>query len=83
MCTRARSASTCIAPGFFIPNLLVAEFFIRNLHRRMALPRAIRWPAVAALAVFGGIFVYAIVAVSATFSGKYGKHLLGLFWPGA
>ena len=25
---------------FFVPNLLVAEVFIRNLHRRMVLPRA-------------------------------------------
>lgn len=64
---------------FFVPNLLVAEFFIRNKHRRLALPRNLRWPAVAAFAVAGLLFAYAIVVVSATSSGKYGKHLLQLF----
>lgn len=61
---------------FFVPNLLVAEFFIRNKHKRIALPRNVRWPAVAAVAAAGGVFAYAIVMVSATDSGKYGKHLL-------
>ena len=63
---------------FFVPNLLVAEFFIRNLHRRMAMPRGLRWPAVAAFAAAGLVFAYAIVAVSATAGGKYGRHLLQL-----
>jgi len=64
---------------FFVPNLLVAEFFIRNLHKRFALPRHLRWPAVAALALAGVVFAYAIVVVTATPGGKYGKHLLQLF----
>lgn len=63
---------------FFVPNLLVAEFFIRNKHKRIALPRKLKWPAVAALAAAGLVFAYAIVMVSATPSGKYGKHLLQL-----
>ena len=61
---------------FFVPNLLVAEFFIRNKHKRIALPRNLKWPAVAAFAVAGLVFAYAIVMVSATHGGKYGKHLL-------
>jgi hypothetical protein len=61
---------------FFVPNLLVAEFFIRNLHKRFTLPRALKWPALAALALVGVAFVYSIVAVTATHTGKYGKHLL-------
>ncbi len=65
--------------GFFVPNLLVAEFFIRNQHRRVAWPRSLRWPALAVLAVVGAVFAYAIVMVSATQSGKYGRHLLGVF----
>lgn len=63
---------------FFVPNLLVAEFFIRNLHRRMALPRMLAWPALAAAAIVGLAFAHAIVVVSATPEGKYGKHLLPL-----
>lgn len=61
---------------FFVPNLLVAEFFIRNKHRRLVRSDNAKWPAVAALAVVGLIFGYAIVAVTATHTGKYGKHLL-------
>ncbi|UNK56111.1 DUF2306 domain-containing protein [Pseudoxanthomonas daejeonensis] len=61
---------------FFVPNLLVAEFFIRNKHKRLALPRTLRWPLVAALGAMGVVFAYAIVMVSATASGKFGKHLL-------
>jgi hypothetical protein len=64
---------------FFVPNLLVAEFFIRNKHKRIVLPRAVRWAALVTLAVAGVVFVYAIAVVSGTLSGKYGKHLLGLF----
>lgn len=63
---------------FFVPNLLVAEFFIRNKHKRIALPRKLKWPAVAAFAVAGLVFAYAIFMVSATLTGKYGKHLLQL-----
>jgi hypothetical protein len=63
---------------FFVPNLLVAEFFIRNKHKRIALPRKLKWPMVAAFAAAGLVFAYAILAVSATHSGKYGKHLLQL-----
>ncbi|GGD49349.1 DUF2306 domain-containing protein [Pseudoxanthomonas indica] len=63
---------------FFVPNLLVAEFFIRNLHRRLALPGRWRWPVLAGLAMTCLIFVYAIIATTATLSGKYGKHLLPL-----
>jgi hypothetical protein len=64
---------------FFVPNLLVAEFFIRNKHKRFAQRvRALTWPAMASLAVACVIFVYAIVAVTATHSGKYGRHLLEL-----
>jgi len=71
---------------FFIPNLLVAEFFIRNKHKRIVLqPRALKWPALATLAIAGLVFVYAIAMVSATHAGKYGRHLLNLVagsWPG-
>lgn len=64
---------------FFVPNLLVAEYFIRNKHRRIVMPRALKWPAAATLAVTAILFVYAIAAVTATHSGKYGKHLLSVF----
>lgn len=63
---------------FFVPNLLVAEFFIRNKHRWLVEPGNTKWPTVAALAIAGLIFGYAIVAVTATHTGKYGKHLLQL-----
>lgn len=63
---------------FFVPNLLVAEFFIRNWHRKIALPPSLRWPATAAVAIVAMVFVYAIAMVSATPTGKYGKHLLQL-----
>jgi len=64
---------------FFVPNMLVAEFFIRRQHQRLSsLPRQLRWPAAAALAAAGAVFAYAIVVVSATPGGKYGKHLLQL-----
>ena len=62
---------------FFIPNLLVAEFFIRNQHKRFDW-RALKWPALSTLAFAGLVFVYAIVMESATHSGKYGRHLLEL-----
>lgn len=61
---------------FFVPNLLIAEVFIRNAHQRITLPRNLKWPVVAAFAVAGLVFAYAIVTVSATPTGKYGKHLL-------
>ena len=64
--------------GFFVPNLLVAEFFIRNLHKRLALQRRLKWPAVVMLAGAVVIFIYAIATVSVTRSGKYGQHLLEL-----
>lgn len=64
---------------FFVPNLLVAELFIRHKHRRLSLPARWRWPAFAALAATGLVFVYAIVATTALPSGKYGKHLLQAF----
>lgn len=63
---------------FFVPNLLVAECFIRNLHTRIALPRHLKWPTVAAFGVLGAVFAYAVVMVTATATGKYGKHLLHL-----
>ena len=61
---------------FFVPNLLLAECFIRNLHRRITLPRRWAWPAIAGVALAGGVFAYAVVMVTATSTGKYGKHLL-------
>jgi hypothetical protein len=64
---------------FFVPNLLVAEFFIRNKHRRVLQPGGVKWPAAIALAAVALIFAYAIVAVTATHTGKYGKHLLQVF----
>jgi hypothetical protein len=64
---------------FFVPNLLVAEFFIRNQHRQLDRQRVLKWAGRAAAAGIAVIFVYAIVATSATETGKYGKHLLGLF----
>lgn len=63
---------------FFIPNLLVAEFFIRNMHRRLVQPDRLKWPAVAAFGAAGVVFVHAIVMASATHTGKFGKHLLPL-----
>ena len=63
---------------FFVPNLLVAEYFIRNQHKRLFPLRALKWPALATLAISGAIFVYAIVVVTATHSGKYGRHLIEL-----
>lgn len=64
---------------FFVPNLLVAEYFIRRQHQRIDRQRALKWVGLASAVVAGVIFVYAIAAVSATPSGKYGKHLLELF----
>ena len=64
---------------FFVPNLLVAEIFIRNQHKRLALPRNLKWPMWAAVAITGVIFIYSIGLVTATHGGKYGKHLLGIF----
>jgi hypothetical protein len=64
---------------FFVPNLLVAEYFIRNQHRKIDNQRALKWTGLAMAACTGVLFVYAIAATSATESGKYGKHLLGLF----
>jgi hypothetical protein len=63
---------------FFVPNLLVAEFFVRNKHRQLALPRKLTWAALIALAVAGLVFAYAVVTVSATRGGKFGTHLLQL-----
>lgn len=61
---------------FFLPNLLVAEFFIRNKHKQIALPRKMMWPALGALAASGLVFGYSIVTVTGMPDGKYGKHLL-------
>lgn len=61
---------------FFLPNLLVAEFFIRNKHRQIALPRKFAWPALAALTATVLIFAYSIITVTGMPDGKYGKHLL-------
>lgn len=64
---------------FFVPNLLIAEFFIRNKHRHIAaLPSSQKWIAATAFAVAGLLFMYAIIMVSVTPTGKYGKHLLQL-----
>lgn len=64
---------------FFVPNLLVAEFFIRNKHKQVERQQALKWAGWAATVLVGVIFVYAIGAVTATESGKYGKHLFSLF----
>lgn len=64
---------------FFVPNLLVAEFFIRNRHKKIDRQRALKWAVLAAAGFTGVIFIYAIWAVTATQSGKYGGHLLKLF----
>ena len=66
---------------FFVPNLLVAEFFIRNMHTRLVLPGGLKWPAVAVFSVAGLVFAYAVVMTSATHTGKFGKHLLPLLGP--
>ena len=63
---------------FFVPNLLVAEFFIRNMHRRLVLPGRLKWPAVAVFGAAGLVFAHAIVMASATHAGKFGKHILPL-----
>jgi hypothetical protein len=61
---------------FFVPNLLVAEFFIRNLHRRLVVPGRLKWAAVAVFGAAGLVFAHAIVMASGTHAGKFGKHLL-------
>ena len=63
---------------FFVPNLLVAEFFIRNLHRQLVLPARLKWPAIALFGALGLAFAYAVVMLSATHTGRFGKHLLPL-----
>lgn len=63
---------------FFVPNLLVAEFFIRNYHKRMNLRAALKWPLWAAVAITALIFVCSIGFVTATHEGKYGRHLIEL-----
>ena len=63
---------------FFVPNLLVAEGFIRNQHKRIAAHRVLGWLAVAMLAAVVLVFAYAVTIVTATSTGKYGKHLLQL-----
>ncbi len=64
---------------FFVPNMLVAEFFIRNKHKHISLPRNLKWPAWTALSLGGLVFVYTVVVMSGTESGKYGRHLLRIF----
>jgi len=44
----------------------------------MTLPRHVKWPLWAAVALTGLIFVYSIAVVTATAGGKYGRHLLEL-----
>ena len=63
---------------FFVPNLLVAEFFIRNLHRRLVLPARLRGPALVVLGAASLVFTYAVIRASATHAGKFGKQLLPL-----
>lgn len=63
---------------FFVPNLLVAEFFIRNKHKRLVLPQNFKWLTLASLAVFSLLYIYAIALLSATPEGKFGAHLLRL-----
>ena len=63
---------------FFVPNLLAAEFFIRNLHRQLVLPARLKWPAVAVLGAAGLVFAHAVIMASASHTGKFGKHLLPL-----
>jgi len=64
---------------FFVPNLLVAEYFIRYRHRQLDRQRGLKWAGLSAAILTAGVFIYAIVVTSATETGKYGKHLLGLF----
>lgn len=63
---------------FFIPNLLIAEYFIRNKSKQIALPRALKRAAFATLAIASLAFVYVIAMVSTTQSGKVGRHLLSV-----
>ncbi len=63
---------------FSVPNLLVAEFFIRNMHRQLVLPGRLKWPAVALFGSVGLVFAHAIVMASAAHAGKFGKHILPL-----
>ncbi len=74
-----------VAYFFFVPNLLVAEFFIRNKHKRVNWGRAMKWSAFAATALTAVVFVYSIAATSGTETGKYGRHLVRLvasLWQG-
>jgi Predicted membrane protein (DUF2306) len=64
---------------FFVPNLLVAEFFIRYQHQRLMLTPRTRWLAFGGLAGVALVFTFAVVVVNGTHTGKYGKHLLSLF----
>lgn len=63
--------------GFFVPNLLVAEFFIRNKHKQLG-QRGSKWLTLGAVAIAGVVFAYAIIAINATRTGKFGQHLLGV-----
>ncbi len=63
---------------FFVPNWLVAEFFIRKLHRRLVLPGHLRGLAMAVFGAVGLAFGYAVLMLSATHTGRFGKHLLPL-----
>lgn len=66
---------------FFVPNLLVAECFIRNFHRRLVLPKRLKWPAVVMLGATALVFVHAVLMASVTQAGKFGQHLLPLMGP--
>ena len=67
-----------VAYFFFVPNLLVAEFFIRNKHKQVNWGRAMKWSAFAATGFVAAVFIYSIAATSATDTGKYGSHLVKL-----
>ncbi len=60
---------------FFVPNLPVAELFIRNLHRRPVLPGCAKVLVVIAIAAVVPVFVHAVVMSTATYSEKFGKHI--------
>jgi hypothetical protein len=74
-----------VAYFFFVPNLLVAEFFVRYKHKRVNWGAVMRWSAFAASVFISMVFVYSIAATSGTMTGKYGSHLIRLvshWWQG-
>ena len=59
---------------FFVPNLVVAEWVIRRMHRRPVLQGRLMWPALVVCGAVALVFAHAVVLASATHAGKFGKQ---------